>query len=166
MKINLSKTIDFLGENISFETAEKLPDFEFNGTQYRVLAPITVNGFYRADKNTITVTADIEAVLSVPCDRCLVDTEISVKTAMSDVFSRTGEDEEIYHFNGHDLVIDRAVMDNVVLSLPMHVLCKADCKGLCPHCGEDLNKDSCNCEIEMKKANSPFASLDGLFSEE
>ncbi len=164
MKIDLTRTKDAIGESFSFEISEVLPDFEYNGTTYRIIQPVIVSGFYQPGETELMVTAEISACLAAPCDRCVTETEVAVDAAMAEVFSLI-DSEETYLFAGNDLVIDKAVMDNIVLNMPMHVLCSEDCRGLCPHCGKDRNKENCDCETEKNKANSPFAALDGLFSD-
>jgi uncharacterized protein len=36
--------------------------------------------------------------------------------------------------------------EQVLLAIPMKTICRSDCKGLCPHCGTNLNSDECRCE--------------------
>ena len=47
-----------------------------------------------------------------------------------------------------DLVLDLDALaeEDVVLNLPSKVLCKDDCKGLCPQCGKNLNDGPCDCK--------------------
>ena len=44
------------------------------------------------------------------------------------------------------LDIDRLVLDELFTIIPMNVLCKEDCKGICKVCGTNLNKSTCNCD--------------------
>ena len=164
MKIDLTRTIDSVGESFEFEFSEKLPDFEYNGTDYQVAEPITVKGLYHLGDSEVTVSAFVDASVIAPCDRCLVDTKIAISVQMNETFTLV-DSEDTYQYSANTLVLDQAVIDNVVLNMPMHILCREDCKGLCHYCGKDLNKDNCECDIESKKANSPFAALDGLFSD-
>ncbi len=46
------------------------------------------------------------------------------------------------------------------LALPVRRLCRPDCRGLCPVCGTDLNRDQCTCDRRGK--DSPFAVLAAL----
>lgn len=165
MKIDLSRTKDVIGEQFAFEISEKLPGFDYNGTEYRFDGAVSVKGIYQPTEGEITVTAEAAAILTAPCDRCLASTKIPVKIGLAETFSLEAS-EDTYVFSGNEFVLDKAVTDNIVLNIPMHVLCSKDCKGLCPHCGKDRNKETCDCEEEMKKANSPFAALDGMFSDE
>jgi uncharacterized protein len=71
-----------------------------------------------------------------------------------------GEDLEAGWYRGKDLVLDPFFAELVSLAMPVQPLCRADCAGLCPHCGIDRNQASCECtEI---KPESPFAVLAAL----
>src|SRR4029077_12174807 len=63
-------------------------------------------------------------------------------------------------FDGKTIDLDPIVREQVLLALPLSVLCKEDCKGLCPECGQDLNERECG----HKPANplNPFAKLKDL----
>jgi uncharacterized protein len=50
--------------------------------------------------------------------------------------------------------------EQVLLSLPARTLCKPDCKGLCPRCGENRNSGACRCEAVP--ADPRWGTLAGL----
>ena len=51
----------------------------------------------------------------------------------------------------------------IILSFPSNPLCSEDCKGLCPHCGADLNKGPCHCR-PTEGGDLRWGGLDGLDS--
>ena len=54
------------------------------------------------------------------------------------------KDDSLTLENGKiDLV--RTAYDALSLEIPMVILCKEDCKGICPHCGKNLNLEECDC---------------------
>lgn len=55
-----------------------------------------------------------------------------------------GEDE-IYVFQGEQLDLAPMIREQVILAAPLQPLCKDDCRGLCPQCGQDLNVQQCRC---------------------
>ena len=63
----------------------------------------------------------------------------------SDEHSITTSETEIGYYQGDGLELEDVLREQVLLSLPPRVLCSPDCKGLCPHCGQDLNSASCSC---------------------
>lgn len=56
------------------------------------------------------------------------------------------EDLGVLLVEGDELDTDPIVIEAVQLEVPMKVLCREDCAGLCPQCGTDLNQGSCECE--------------------
>ncbi len=95
------------------------------------------------------------------CRRCAGEASGVLEARVDERF-RPGagpEDEEDYPLD--DDVIDLAplVRDAVVLELPLAPLCRDDCAGLCPVCGEDRNVTACTCQ----PARDPrWATLDAL----
>ena len=73
-------------------------------------------------------------------------------------------DGEIYSFSGEELDLSDLVRDTILLNMDNYVLCKEDCRGLCPVCGCDLNTVQCSCEHEAK--DNPFSKLKALFNED
>ena len=56
------------------------------------------------------------------------------------------EETEIGYYDESGLVLEDVVREQVLLSLPNRTLCTPDCKGLCQHCGTNLNTDTCSCD--------------------
>ena len=71
------------------------------------------------------------------------------------------EEEDIIYYKNDILDIEKHVLMEVLSSLPMKTLCKEDCKGLCPLCGTDFNKESCDCIVE--NIDPRFAKLKNFF---
>ncbi|ULA63986.1 MAG: hypothetical protein LZF86_110686 [Nitrospira sp.] len=73
-------------------------------------------------------------------------------------------DDEIYHYGGDHLELAPMLREQVILSDPMHPLCKPDCAGLCPQCGKNLNDGRCACQEEAPA--NPFQALKSLKTEQ
>jgi uncharacterized protein len=105
-------------------------------------------------QNLFRFTINIKSWVRFNCDRCLDFYE-------SDFNERT---EQIYQMGHSELDVDdqiellppdtreidisKAISDALLLSRPMKLLCKPDCKGLCAHCGINLNDKACDCSDE------------------
>ena len=79
--------------------------------------------------------------LEGPCMRCLDPATIDLEIDAREVDQRDTEDEELlspYVVDG-ELDIGRWAHDSAVLAIPTQLLCRPDCAGLCPVCGESLN---------------------------
>jgi hypothetical protein len=58
--------------------------------------------------------------------------------------SITAPETEIGYYQKDSLLLEDVLREQVLLSLPVRTLCKPDCKGLCPRCGENRNSQACN----------------------
>lgn len=96
------------------------------------------------------------------CYRCGEDVDVLHVFEFDENILPAGstDDDEAYFFKGDTIDITKAVEDNLIISLPTQLLCKPDCKGLCPHCYANLNFHKCECEDDTSK--SPFAVLKKL----
>jgi uncharacterized protein len=74
-------------------------------------------------------------------------------------------EEGEYAYQDENIDLTQMLQDNVVVNLPTKLLCREDCKGLCSHCGADLNVGNCGCGSEADEA-SPFAGLSKLYDED
>ena len=64
-------------------------------------------------------------------------------------FELIGEDLDIAYYYGEEIDTDEVVREQLLLAVPMQQVCREDCKGLCPHCGKNLNSGPCDCKVEM-----------------
>jgi uncharacterized protein len=94
----------------------------------------------------------------VPCARCVELVEIPLGAEFDLIFRPAGADceapersitapeTEIGYYQRDSLLLEDVLREQVLLSLPVRTLCKPDCKGLCPRCGENRNIQLCSCE--------------------
>ncbi len=59
--------------------------------------------------------------------------------------SVTAAEAEVSYYQGEGLLLEDVLQEQVLLALPLKVICRDDCKGLCPHCGQNLNVEPCAC---------------------
>jgi DUF177 domain-containing protein len=100
--------------------------------------------------------------LEGPCMRCLEPAALDVEVDAREVDQGGTEDEEMLspYVSEDDLDLGRWAHDAVLLALPNQILCRADCAGLCPTCGEPLND---NPDHHHDDAPDPrWAKLKGL----
>jgi uncharacterized protein len=123
----------------------------------------------------VAVTGSAETTAGMRCGRCLAGFEASVLASFSLLYSPrpdtdTEERSEIVHadgdklglyfFDGDEIDLTDAVQEQILLSLPMQPLCSEDCRGLCPGCGADRNREACSCG--KPAGTGPFAALANL----
>ncbi len=109
------------------------------------------------------------------CDRCLSPAEFDVSGEVDEYYlfeepEETGDDDDDeldFSLVSADNTIDLsgALLSTLVMETPFVVLCRPDCKGLCPVCGANLNEEDCGhaAQIEEDRLKaSPFAVLASL----
>jgi uncharacterized protein len=57
---------------------------------------------------------------------------------------------EIGFYSGEGMELGDSIREQALLALPVKVVCREDCKGLCPRCGKNLNQESCNCSSQSE----------------
>ena len=72
----------------------------------------------------------------------------------------TEDETEIGYYEESGLLLEDAVREQVLLTLPGRSLCQQDCKGLCPHCG--INRNLATCECVEKPVDPRLAALAGI----
>jgi len=101
---------------------------------------------------------DFRLVLEPVGDR--VPTEPAEAAALARDGLALGDELESGWFRGPEIDLGGYLREVVALALPVQPLCREDCKGLCPRCGADRNREACGCE--ETKPSSPFAVLAAL----
>ncbi len=87
------------------------------------------------------------------CDRCLAEFEkdLRVDYRMSYVYDRNDAGEidkdeiTVIHPSTNEIEIDEEVRQYILISVPLKLVCKESCAGLCPTCGKNLNNETCTC---------------------
>jgi len=110
--------------------------------------------------NRFEIKGRVSGGLKIRCGRCLesydtdLDTEFSLfltqRQSVSDQIELEllEEDMSIDFIEDDKIDLDEIVRAQVYLSLPMKCLCSENCRGLCPVCGINLNKEQCECRKE------------------
>jgi uncharacterized protein len=137
------------------------PD-ELNPVDERVqlTAPATVNGKIRLAGNEVFVNGHVDTRAQVECDRCLKPIELPVNADFeleyitgseyesSGVAELTEAEMSVSVFDGDALDVDEIMKEQILLAVPTRMLCREDCKGICPQCGVDRNTGECKCVTE------------------
>ena len=114
--------------------------------------PISLTIVNEGDRK-MHMEGSVRLSLSMPCSRCLepvtVPFELEIDQELD--LSQTEEErvealDEQPYISGYNLDVDQLVLNELLLNLPMKVLCKEDCKGICNRCGTNLNRGTCDCE--------------------
>jgi len=109
----------------------------------------------------IRLKGRLETSLEVACARCLEpvvhqverDFDLLYRPLGSDAgheeLSVTDAEAEISYYQGEGVLLEDALREQVLLAVPLKLICREDCKGLCPHCGKNLNEGQCSCTNQL-----------------
>ncbi len=117
---------------------------------------------YRSD-DKLWIQMTYEGMVQFVCDRCLQVFDYAVNGQIKRQLSTRDEfDVEWLVIKSEQIDLADAIVDDLVIELPIQLTCSDQCKGLCPTCGIDLNQSSCQCEEES--IDPRLASLKDLFN--
>jgi uncharacterized protein len=138
---------------------------------YRARAPARVSAHLERLGERVLLRARTRADLGAPCGRCLAPVAVPLPVEFSLTFvpvekPRHGGEREPgadrgklrpagsfgdanlneEWYAGREIDLGPVVREQILLALPPYPLCREDCKGLCPVCGQNLNERECGCD--------------------
>jgi uncharacterized protein len=138
-----------------------------------VFTPLTPATFALTLSNTgagIVASGTARATFRTRCVRCLCEYDTDVEADVDGFYVEVGDDVDLPEEQEREFITDEridlepAVVQSLVLSLPVAPLHSPDCAGICPSCGVDRNEVACACAPDA--GGSPFAGLRDLFGVE
>jgi uncharacterized protein len=160
--------------SVDFDAQQcRLPQEEIG----KFLAPIHLVAQARKVEEEITLEGRVSSSLQMTCARCLHPYREALDESFEVVYLPYPEelnakeeleldeaDMNIVYYTDEEIDLTALVHDQVLLLLPVKPLCKADCAGLCPSCGKDLNEGPCSCSHDT--VDPRFAVLKTLLASE
>ncbi len=131
---------------------------DFHSEEFQQIDPLEVRATAELAGDQIRIYGELRTRLEIPCARCLdpVTEEIHrefdlyyrpLKTvANQDVVRLDDEEAEVGFYDGDGIFLADILAEQVNLAIPMKVICRSDCRGLCAHCGVNLNHEECHCQ--------------------
>jgi uncharacterized protein len=145
---------------------------DYHTRDFRQIDPLEVRATAEMVDSEIRVSGELHTRVEMACARCL-EPVVEELTRDFDLYYRPMQsisreeevrlkvdDTEIAFFEGDGLFLTDVLAEQVLLAIPMKIICRSDCKGLCPHCGANLNSDECRCESHVGDPRmAPLARL-------
>lgn len=153
MLINLTDVFTSEGTDRSESLPYGPETFSHMGNEYKICrkSPVDMT-FSNIGKGKVLVKGWMELVLEIPCDRCLqmVATPLDIRFEQ-ELYSPDGaqwmEDQDQQDFMaGYELDVEAFLNSEILINMPVKVLCRPDCKGICRQCGHNLNEGECGCD--------------------
>lgn len=170
MLIDLSEILSLEGKTQVVEAPVSMDSFQSRLGSFPVAEkePLTVT-ITNTGKKVLKIEAKGRMTIKIPCDKCLkeVPTEFAIDMEQEIDMKASGEDrikdlDEINYVTGCSLDVEQLVHNEILIHWPLRVLCREDCRGLCPVCGKDLNEGSCNCD--QSSPDPRMAAIRDIFS--
>ncbi|HEX7139186.1 MAG TPA: DUF177 domain-containing protein [Vicinamibacterales bacterium] len=124
---------------------------------FRVAGPVALAFDIRKDKQQFQLSGRVQTTLELPCSRCLepfmwpVDALFDLRY-LPQTLNTSADEREIQEddlstafYEDDEIDLGQLMREQFLLSLPMKPLCSDACHGLCPDCGTNLNRGSCDC---------------------
>jgi uncharacterized protein len=124
------------------------------------LDKVDVDCLVTKTSNTVFIKGLFSAQIDISCSRCLEKAKLSIgsdfaytllpaKAETREDAELTPEELEICYYEGDFIDLAPVICEQIILQVPIKVLCSEDCKGLCQRCGINLNNSSCNCRVDF-----------------
>lgn len=139
-----------------FEQVYQPEAFSAEPDTYRVVAPVALALDIFKDKDQFRLVGTVKTTLELACGRCLepftqpVDEAFDLRyhphAVSAEGEKAIEEDDLTTAFYENDTIdLGHLMHEQFVLSMPMKPLCSDACRGLCPMCGTNLNRGTCDC---------------------
>jgi uncharacterized protein len=155
-----------------FEETYPPETFADDRETFSVVLPASLAFDIRKEKQQFDLVGHVRTELELPCSRCLepfrwpVDAAFDLRFVPRSENAGEGEraieeDDVSTAFYENDTIdLGQLMREQFYLSLPMKPLCRDDCRGLCPLCGTNLNRATCDCRRDWEDPR--FAALKAL----
>jgi uncharacterized protein len=130
-------------------------------------APVVVGGRLQATgEGRFYWHGTLATIVRGECRRCLAPVAVPLSADVGALFTQDPEaleDPDSYPLapDATEIDVTPAVREELILAVPGYVLCREDCRGLCPRCGQDLNAGPCGCAPAAEPRWQALESLKG-----
>ena len=174
MRIELSDILSVKDKSIDIQADIEMQRFTSKMGDYQIAdkQPLNIN-LHNIGKRRFTLSTDINLELLIPCDRCLkevkckMNIEVNKDIDMNESENDGAEDDkDLFFIDENELDIEKLVYNEVLINLPMKILCSENCKGICNRCGANLNSQTCDCDTtELDPRMSKIRDIFNNFKE-
>lgn len=174
MKIDISDVYSLEGREITRKVHIDMAAFKSRQGVFPIQAgePFDLT-IANEEGKRLRLSGEGDVTVQIPCDRCLQEVAywfhfVIEKTVPMDSAEAEDERDEAASYIDEERVldVDRLIFNEILVSWPAKVLCKPDCKGICPKCGTNLNLTTCGCEQgELDPRMAQFQDVFNKFKE-
>ena len=150
MKINIADIIKVQGATKRISITHKDMEIPEDFYSMELCEPIELTGELESDDGNIYLTGVLTTKVKSECDRCMCDLIYNIEAEVTESFGTiiVGKVDDPEPIIQATIDLGPIIVETLLLSLPMKALCDPNCKGMCTVCGQNLNKQSCDCDLE------------------
>lgn len=174
MLIDLSELLSVSDKSVDVQAVIEMDRFQSKTVNYPISrkAPLLIR-LTNTGKKMVRIETVIDLTLLIPCDRCLEDVEYSMNITINKEIDMNESEmdriqslDELCYIQESSLDVEKLVYNEILVHLPMKVLCNENCKGICNRCGANLNSQTCNCDTtELDPRMSKIRDIFNNFKE-
>jgi len=128
---------------------------DYHGDIIDVISPVDVNGKMYIMNDKLYVHLAIKANMQVNCSRCLESfnypfkSSVNVEFVHESLYDHQSDelDEDIICYKESTIDLNELIEQNIIMNIPMKLVCDKNCQGLCLNCGIKLKENSCDCDV-------------------
>ena len=131
---------------------------DFHSEEFQQIDPLELRATAELVENQIRIYGELHTRLEMACARCLEPVTEEIRrefdlyyrplklVADQHIVRLDDEEAEVGFYDGDGIFLADILSEQVNLAIPMKAICRSDCRGLCPHCGANLNHEECHCQ--------------------
>jgi uncharacterized protein len=162
-------------KKVRFEIAFQPGEIDFSDAGLTQATPLEAQGSAELLANTlgeVRIRGHIKVRMRAECDRCLepadfpVDSNFdlfyrpAIQAASEEDIEIDAGESELAFYEGEGIELKDVLREYVLLAMPMQRVCRQECQGICPACGQNRNLVHCGCEA--KPVDDRWAALKNL----
>jgi len=166
LKIDFANIVETLGARGRYAISENVAQTESFACIGRAVGELQVEN----TGSLLLLRGELRATLRLACTRCLgalerpititIEEEFSTGQTEPDVATMDRDEPEASAMSDFVLDVFEFVRQQILVHVPIASICREDCRGICPRCGQNLNEKDCDCAVEPD--DSPWARLSDL----
>ena len=145
--MNLHELLLNPGSRLPFRCELSTDRLDFPAVLSYTAVPVG-EGFIVNNAGALTLRGTLSAAMRCVCDRCAAEFDREVSYPLDIPLASELQDEEnpdYFLLEGDELDLEELLETVFILNMDTRFLCREDCKGLCSHCGKNLNEGPCDC---------------------
>lgn len=163
LKINVEDILKETGASKGFCVDITLKDINWQGEPLQFRTPIKVEGNITNTDNILLLNVAIRGSVTLQCVLCLEQYEHNLDFSFEARLARASSDisnmdVDAFSLEGNEFNLLDIIWEFLLLEIPIRKTCQENCKGICPECGTNLNKQTCKCKNSVE--DDPDLTLD------